>query len=65
MEFRLVRQDVPYLNLCWMGLIPWLYLLYMVWDGSQDDLLHGLLPHQGQPDRLVVMYFMGMESENF
>jgi len=22
-EIRLVKQDLPFMNLCWLGLIPW------------------------------------------
>lgn len=47
---RLVKQDLPFTNPSWLGLIPWFHVSH---DSTQDDVFHDLPWHLGQADRLV------------
>ena len=48
-EITLVRQDLPFMNLCWLGLIPWLSFTCPVGALGMNDSRH-----RGQADRPVV-----------
>ena len=47
---RLVKHDLPFTNLCWLGLDA----THVPCDLTQDDLLQNFPWYQGQADRPVV-----------